>query len=493
MNRFWKGIILPLFNTIKPEVIVEVGSFKGENTKNILSSYCSIYDAKLISIDPNPHKDFDLEYFNNEFGDNFKFFNSMSLDVLPNLIDYNAILIDGDHNWYTVFNELKTIEKNFNQDSFPFIILHDVSWPYARRDLYYDPDVIPMEFRHPYMKLAMFPGVEKLGKIGLNENLNNAIHENTPKNGVLTAIEDFIEDTSLDLAFYSINVFYGLGIICQNTEKNRRMILELFYESDMAGVLENIYLKDRFNKENVIKNNKSKIKSLNNSYDNLNNDFSILLDINKDLKSQLNDLEKNIDNLENNRDELENKVSELNSSLNSQNSLVKNLNKRIAEKDKDLAGLNDVIAEKDKDLAGLNDVIAEKDKDLAGLNDVIFEKDKDLIELNHIIDKNNESISILKNDFSLLLEDNKNFLNDIGFLRREIHDIKHEFSNELSHKDVIIHNLESSNETHLISITALKKENNKLKSSINILMSSKSWKLTEPFRKLMNFFRKIFK
>ena len=465
MNRFWKGIILPLFNTIKPEVIVEVGSFKGENTKNILSSYCSIYDAKLISIDPNPHKDFDLEYFNNEFGDNFKFFNSMSLDVLPNLIDYNAILIDGDHNWYTVFNELKTIEKNFNQDSFPFIILHDVSWPYARRDLYYDPDVIPMEFRHPYMKLAMFPGVEKLGKIGLNENLNNAIHENTPKNGVLTAIEDFIEDTSLDLAFYSINVFYGLGIICQNTEKNRRMILELFYESDMAGVLENIYLKDRFNKENVIKNNKSKIKSLNNSYDNLNNDFSILLDINKDLKSQLNDLEKNIDNLENNRDELENKVSELNSSLNSQNSLVKNLNKRIAE----------------------------KDKDLAGLNDVIFEKDKDLIELNHIIDKNNESISILKNDFSLLLEDNKNFLNDIGFLRREIHDIKHEFSNELSHKDVIIHNLESSNETHLISITALKKENNKLKSSINILMSSKSWKLTEPFRKLMNFFRKIFK
>ena len=464
MNRFWKGIILPLFNIIKPEVIIEVGSFKGENTKNILSSYCSIYNAKLISIDPNPHNDFDLEYFNNEFGDNFKFFNNMSLDVLPSLTDYDVVLIDGDHNWYTVFNELKMIEKNFNQDSFPFVILHDVSWPYARRDLYYNPEDIPQEFRHPYMKLAMFPGVEKLGEIGLNENLNNAIHENTPKNGVLTAVEDFIEDTSLDLAFYSINVFYGLGIICQNTEKNRRMILELFYESDMAGILENIYLKDRFNKDNVIKKNNVKIKSLNNLYNNLNNDFSILLDINEDLKSQLNDLEKNISSLKNNRDELENKVSELNSSLNSQNYLVKNL----------------------------NEVIVEKDRDLAGLNEVIVEKDKNLAELNRVIDKNNESLSILKNDYSLLLEDNKNFLNDMGILRREIHDIKHEFSNELSHKDEIIHDLENSNENHLISITMLKKENNKLKSSINLLMSSRSWKLTEPFRKFMNFLRKIF-
>ena len=143
-------------------------------------------------------------------------------------------------------------------------------------------------------------------------------------------------------------------------------------------------------------------------------------------------------------------------------------------------------------MAGLNEVIVEKDRDLAGLNEVIVEKDKNLAELNRVIDKNNESLSILKNDYSLLLEDNKNFLNDMGILRREIHDIKHEFSNELSHKDEIIHDLENSNENHLISITMLKKENNKLKSSINLLMSSRSWKLTEPFRKFMNFLRKIF-
>lgn len=461
MHRFWERVILPLFNRIKPEVIVEIGSFKGNNTRNILSSYCSIYNAELISIDPNPHSDFDLEYFKKEFKDNFKFFNNMSLEVLPFLTNYDVILIDGDHNWYTVFNELKTIEKNFSQDSFPFVIFHDVSWPYARRDLYYNPDSIPPEFRHPYMKLPVVPGVEKLSNFGLNENFNHAIHENTPKNGVLTAIEDFIEDSPLDLAFFSINVFYGLGILCQNTEKNRRLLLELFYESDMEGVLENHYQKNKFATEKIIKNNNAKINSLNASYDELCNNFSILEDVNDDLKSQIDELEKIITNLKNNRGELENKISELNSSLKNLQSSVKTLKERIIEKENDLTSLNEVIAEKDNDLD----------------------------DLRSVIDKHKENMSILKEDYALLLEDNKNLLNEISSLRKEIHDIKSEFSNELALKDEVIYDLENLNEDQLILISELKKENEELKHSVDSLMSSKSWKMTEPLRKFRNFFR----
>ncbi len=40
----------------------------------------------------------------------------------------------------------------------PVLILHDVGWPYGRRDLYYTPETIPEEFRQPYEQAGMLPG-----------------------------------------------------------------------------------------------------------------------------------------------------------------------------------------------------------------------------------------------------------------------------------------------------------------------------------------------
>ena len=100
---------MPLFNEIKPKVIVEVGCFRGDNTKNILEDYCKINNAKLKSIDPEPHVDFNPINFKKEYGDSFEYFKNLSLEIIPVLKDYDVILIDGDHNWYTVFHELKAI------------------------------------------------------------------------------------------------------------------------------------------------------------------------------------------------------------------------------------------------------------------------------------------------------------------------------------------------------------------------------------------------
>ena len=112
--------------------------------------------------------------------------------------------------------------------------------------------------------------------------------------------------------------------------------------------------------------------------------------------------------------------------------------------------------------------------------------------MNRVIDKNNESIDVLKNDYSLLLEDNKNFLNDISSLRKKIHEINTEFSNELSQKNKCIVDLKEINENQLILNNELKKENDDLKIFKNSLLSSKSWKITLPFRKIMNFFRRFY-
>jgi hypothetical protein len=137
-----------------------------------------------------------------------------SLDVLERL-PADVYLLDGDHNWYTLYNELKLIFENFREKK-PAILFHDVAWPYHRRDMYSAPDVIPDEFRHPHRKGGLYPGVEGLTDLrGINFEFENATHEGGEKNGVLTAIEDAIAKFELnqDYIFYKIPVFNGLGLL----------------------------------------------------------------------------------------------------------------------------------------------------------------------------------------------------------------------------------------------------------------------------------------
>ncbi|MBL7373602.1 class I SAM-dependent methyltransferase, partial [Escherichia coli] len=71
-------------------------------------------------------------------------------------------------------------------------LMHDVSWPCARRDCYYAPDRIPEEHRHPHS----FDGGVSLGQPDCLPNRGFrgagsfawALHEGGPRNGVLTAV-----------------------------------------------------------------------------------------------------------------------------------------------------------------------------------------------------------------------------------------------------------------------------------------------------------------
>ncbi len=78
--------------------------------------------------------------------------------------DVDAALIDGDHNWYTVINEVRMLaDKSEAQGhEFPLTLLHDVGWPYGRRDQYCDPDAIPDEYRQPIHSGGLWPGEEGL-------------------------------------------------------------------------------------------------------------------------------------------------------------------------------------------------------------------------------------------------------------------------------------------------------------------------------------------
>jgi hypothetical protein len=143
---------------------------------------------------------------------------------MPGLADIDAWMIDGDHNYYTVFNELKLADEASRRDGKPLLaVLHDTDWPCARRDMYYAPETIPAEHRHPHsydagVTLGNDGCLSDRGMRGMG-SFAWALRAGGPKNGVLTAIEDFMALAQSDadegrmLLYAHIPAVFGLGVL----------------------------------------------------------------------------------------------------------------------------------------------------------------------------------------------------------------------------------------------------------------------------------------
>ncbi len=211
MNRMWEPILRDLTEATQPRQLVEIGVASGLLTAKLLD-YCLATGALLHAIDPAPQ--LDVADWRERYQDSLIFHRARSLEVLEDLHEVDVAYIDGDHNWFSVYNEMRQLERTALTDQRvpPLVTLHDVGWPYGRRDLYYDPDTIPESHRQPYRKLGLMPGEAKLVQGGMNGELNNAIHHGTPRNGVRTAVEDFVAESELEWLTVYIPGFHGLGI-----------------------------------------------------------------------------------------------------------------------------------------------------------------------------------------------------------------------------------------------------------------------------------------
>ena len=235
MNRFWNRYIQPLIDTIGPRQLLEIGADRGWNTRNILA-YCRTTGAHADIVDPAPQPS--LHEVLAQYGPaEYRYLPLKSVAAIPQLEPPDVALIDGDHNWATVFNELNLLHGNAADHgvAMPIVISHDVGWPYARRDMYYNPDDLEASQRHPYAYKGMLPGVSELVEEGMNGVLANATHEGGPRNGVLTAIEDFIASIGAEhFTFRTLPFFNGLGLLIPNERMTPAIAakLESFFTAD---------------------------------------------------------------------------------------------------------------------------------------------------------------------------------------------------------------------------------------------------------------------
>jgi cephalosporin hydroxylase/predicted O-methyltransferase YrrM len=210
----WDVAIAPVLHAAGATRVVEIGALRGETTIKMLNDLGP--DAELHVIDPVPA--FDPREHEEQFPGRYYFHEALSLEVLPTLEPMDAALIDGDHNWYTVYNELRLLAEAARRGGrpLPVLVMHDVLWPYGRRDLYYAPEQIPVEFRQPYAQRGMRPEARRLlERGGLNPTMNNAELEGGPRNGVMTALDDFVAEYDKPLRVVVLPIYFGLAIVVE--------------------------------------------------------------------------------------------------------------------------------------------------------------------------------------------------------------------------------------------------------------------------------------
>jgi hypothetical protein len=215
MSAFWDSVIRPLLIALAARVVVEVGVARGETTTKLLE-WGAEHGCVTHGIDPTARPRLRLADLRAQYGDGFQFHQGLSREVLPRIRDADVVLIDGDHNWYSVHTDLEVLATVANEEQrpFPLTLLHDVDWPYGRRDMYFDPEAIPDEYRQEWAKGGLLIGVQELNPDrGHGIALRHAVTEGNPRNGIRTAVEDFLSETDLRFDWSSVPGFFGMGIL----------------------------------------------------------------------------------------------------------------------------------------------------------------------------------------------------------------------------------------------------------------------------------------
>lgn len=213
---------------------LEIGAETGVFSER-LHALCAARKVGLLTIDPNPA---DALVNLARESETLHLVVGYSIPHLREFgTDANLVLIDGDHNYYTVSNELELVHEAWRtRDMSGVILLHDVGFPCAERDCYYDPKTLPAEAVHPHS----FPDGVTLDSKGLVPGgfrgegaFAWALEAGGPKNGVLTAVKDFVAQHP-EYSYRSVDAVFGLGALTRTGSAADEVVGEVFGRYDNA-------------------------------------------------------------------------------------------------------------------------------------------------------------------------------------------------------------------------------------------------------------------
>jgi Methyltransferase domain len=230
-------IVLACLDARRARSVVEVGAFAGDLTR-VLVDWAEASGASVAAIDPAP-RDSLTALARDRTG--LELIEETSLEALARIELPDVVVIDGDHNYWTVSEELRLIADRSTGSGLPLLLLHDVCWPHARRDDYFDATQIPEDYRHPVTGDAggIFPGEKGIRPGGGLPYPRSAAREGGPRNGVLTAVEDFVEARD-GLRLAVLPVFFGVGAVWDQDLPWAEDIARLLDPLDRNPVLERL-------------------------------------------------------------------------------------------------------------------------------------------------------------------------------------------------------------------------------------------------------------
>jgi hypothetical protein len=201
--------LLPCLDAVAARSVAEVGAYAGDLTR-LLVDWAAGTGASVVAIDPAPQPPL-VELADQH--DGLELVRETSLQALPRIALPDVLIIDGDHNYYTVREELRLIAGRAGGSELPLLLFHDVSWPHRRRDDYFAAEQVPSEFRQPI--IGEGKGIRPSDPGAVRGGLpypRSAAREGGPNNGVLTAIEEFVA-VSDRLRLAVIPAFFGFGAV----------------------------------------------------------------------------------------------------------------------------------------------------------------------------------------------------------------------------------------------------------------------------------------
>lgn len=218
MQHYWQALIEPLLHVLQPSQVLEVGAGRGELSRLLLDASATAAPRLLVS-DARPM--FDHEQW--QRGNESRFaFSPVSMLPAIEACDGRAdvVFLKGEPNWYAVLNALRLLERQARprRGHFPVVLISDTAWPYGRRDAYPDPERVPASHRQPHATQGVRPECRQLvAQGGLHPQRAHALTEHSLRNGVASAVEDFLAETPLRLMRFDWAAFGGLTLLAPAT------------------------------------------------------------------------------------------------------------------------------------------------------------------------------------------------------------------------------------------------------------------------------------